>query len=57
MASWDEWINMKELNFISSVQNELTNVRNALGKVSYMKYQLQDQDLFDKAFGYIRQYY
>lgn len=48
---------MKELNFISSVQEELANVRKALGKVIYMKYQLQDQDLFDKAFGYIRQYF
>jgi type I restriction enzyme R subunit len=25
--------------------------------VIYVKYQVKDQDLFDKAFGYIRQYY
>lgn len=43
---------MKELNFISSLQKELDNVRKALGKVSYMKHQLQDQDQLDKAFGY-----
>ncbi len=50
MASWGEWINMKLLNFISSVQNELTNVRKALRKVIYVKYQLKDQDQFNNAF-------
>ena len=29
----------------------------ALRKVIYLKYQVKDQDLFDKTFGYIRQYY
>ncbi len=28
-----------------------------LRKVIYVKYQVKDQDLFDKTFGYIRQYY
>lgn len=32
-------------------------VQKALRKVIYVKYQVKDQDLFDKAFGYIRQYY
>ena len=32
-------------------------VQKALRKVIYVKYQVNDQDLFDKAFGYIRQYY
>ncbi len=32
-------------------------VQKALRKVTYVKYQIKDQDLFDKAFGYIRQYY
>jgi type I restriction enzyme R subunit len=32
-------------------------VQRALRKVIYVKYQVKDQDLFDKAFGYIRQYY
>jgi type I restriction enzyme M protein len=32
-------------------------LQKALGKVIYVKYQVKDQDLFDKAFGYIRQYY
>lgn len=32
-------------------------VQKALRKVIYVKYQIKDQDLFDKAFGYIRQYY
>lgn len=32
-------------------------VQKALRKVIYVKYQVKDQDLFDKACGYIRQYY
>jgi type I restriction enzyme R subunit len=32
-------------------------VQKALRKVIYVKYKVKDQDLFDKAFGYIRQYY
>jgi type I restriction enzyme, R subunit len=31
-------------------------VQKALRKVVYVKYQIKDQDLFDRAFGYIRQY-
>ncbi len=33
------------------------DVQKALRRVIYVKYQIKDQDLFDKAFGYIRQYY
>ena len=32
-------------------------VQKALRKVIYVKYQIKDQDLFDKAYGYIQQYY
>lgn len=32
-------------------------VQKALRKVIYVNYQIKDQDLFDRAFGYIRQYY
>ncbi|MFZ1730430.1 MAG: HsdR family type I site-specific deoxyribonuclease [Bacteroidota bacterium] len=32
-------------------------VQKALRKVVYVKYQVKDQDLFDKSYGYIRQYY
>ncbi len=32
-------------------------VQKALRKVIYIKYQVKDQDLFDKAFWYVRQYY
>jgi len=32
-------------------------VQKALRKVIYVTYQIKDQDLFDKAYGYIRQYY
>jgi type I restriction enzyme, R subunit len=32
-------------------------VQKALRKIVYVKYQIKDQDLFDRAYGYIRQYY
>lgn len=32
-------------------------VQKALRNVTYVKYKIKDQDLFDKAYGYIRQYY
>ncbi|MEI6513567.1 MAG: HsdR family type I site-specific deoxyribonuclease [bacterium] len=32
-------------------------VQKALRRVIYVKYKVKDQDLFDKAFGYIQQYY
>ncbi len=32
-------------------------VKKALRHVIYIKYKITDQDLFDKAFGYIRQYF
>ena len=32
-------------------------VQKALRKVVYVKFQIKDQDLFDRAFGYVRQYY
>lgn len=32
-------------------------VQKALRKVVYVKYKIKDQDLFDKAYGYIQQYY
>ncbi|MBD3351281.1 MAG: hypothetical protein GF364_07320, partial [Candidatus Lokiarchaeota archaeon] len=32
-------------------------VQKALRKVIYVKYKIKDQDLFDKAYGYIREYY
>jgi len=32
-------------------------VQKALRKMIYVKYEVKGQDLFDKAFGYIRQYY
>ena len=32
-------------------------VQKALRRIVYVKYKIKDQDLFDKAFGYIRQYY
>jgi len=32
-------------------------VQKALRKVVYVDYKIKDQDLFDRAFGYVRQYY
>ncbi|WP_165849093.1 hypothetical protein [Candidatus Cryosericum septentrionale] len=32
-------------------------VQKALCHVLYVKYEMKDQDLFDKAYGYIAQYY
>ena len=32
-------------------------VQRALSKVAYVKYKIKDQEPFDKAFAYIRQYY
>lgn len=32
-------------------------VQKALRNVTYVKYKIKDQDLFDKAYGYIREYY
>ena len=32
-------------------------VQKALRKIVYVKYKIKDQDLFDRAYGYIRQYY
>jgi type I restriction enzyme R subunit len=28
-----------------------------LRKIVYVRYKIKDQDLFDRAFGYVRQYY
>lgn len=33
------------------------DVQKALRKILHVKYKIKDQDLFDKAYGYIRQYY
>lgn len=32
-------------------------MRKALRKVVYVDYKIRDGDLFDRAFGYVRQYY
>jgi type I restriction enzyme, R subunit len=32
-------------------------VKRELRKIVYVKYRIKDQDLFDRAFGYVRQYY
>jgi type I restriction enzyme, R subunit len=32
-------------------------LQKALRKVIYVKYKIKDQDLFDKAYGYIKRYY
>ena len=32
-------------------------VKQELRKILYVRYKIKDQDLFDRAFGYVRQYY
>ena len=32
-------------------------VKQELRKIVYVRYKIKDQDLFDRAFGYVRQYY
>ncbi len=36
---------------------QVREVQKALRKVVYVDYKVKDQDLFDRAFGYVRQYY
>ena len=43
-------------NWQSTIQGQ-RDVKQALRKVLYVKYKLKDQDLFDKAYRYIEQYY
>jgi len=53
----DEIVRLVRLPGWQSTKAGEREVQRALRKVIYVKYQIKDQDLFDKAYGYIRQYY
>ncbi len=53
----DELVRMVRFPGWQETKTGEREVQKALRKVIYVKYQVKDQDLFDKAYGYIRQYY
>jgi len=53
----DEIVRMVRFTGWQNTKAGEREVQKALRKVIYVKYQIKDQELFDKAFGYIRQYY
>lgn len=53
----DEIVRMVRFPGWQSTKSGEREVQKALRKVIYVKYQVKDQGLFDKAYGYIRQYY
>jgi type I restriction enzyme R subunit len=53
----DEIVRMVRFPGWQSTKAGEREVQKALRKVIYVKYKIKDQDLFDRAFGYIRQYY
>lgn len=57
VADIDEIVRMVRFPGWQNTKAGEREVQKALRKVIYVKYQVKDQDLFDKAFGYIRQYY
>ncbi|TLU88389.1 MAG: type I restriction endonuclease subunit R [Chlorobium sp.] len=57
VADIDEIVRMVRFPGWQNTLKGEREVQKALRKVIYVKYQLKDQELFDKAFGYIRQYY
>lgn len=57
VADIDEIVRLVRFPGWQSTKAGEREVQKALRKVIYVKYKIKDQDLFDKAFGYIRQYY
>lgn len=53
----DEIVRMVRFPGWQNTKTGEREVQKALRKVIYVKYKIKDQDLFDKAYGYIRQYY
>ena len=53
----DEIVRMVRFPGWQNTKSGEREVQKALRKVIYVKYQVKDQDLFDSAYGYIRQYY
>jgi len=57
VADIDEIVRMVRFPGWQNTLKGERDVQKALRRVIYVKYQLKDQELFDKAYGYIRQYY
>jgi type I restriction enzyme R subunit len=57
VADIDEIVRMVRFPGWQDTKAGEREIQKALRKVIYIKYKIKDQDLFDKAFGYIRQYY
>jgi type I restriction enzyme, R subunit len=53
----DEIVRSVRFEGWQSTQKGERLVQQHLRKVIYVKYKIKDQDLFDKAFGYVREYY
>jgi hypothetical protein len=50
-SDWQDWSG-KRLHYCGERE-----IQRALRHILYVKYEMKDQDLFDKAYGYIAQYY
>jgi len=57
VADIDEIVRLVSFPGWQNIKAGEREVQKALHKVIYVKYKIKDQDLFDKAFGYIGQYY
>jgi len=57
VADIDEIVRLVRFPGWQNTKTGEREVQKALRKVIYVKYQIKDQDLFDRAFVYIRQYY
>ena len=57
VADIDEIVRLVRFPGWQSTKAGEREVQKALRKVIYVKYKIKDQDLFDKAYGYIRLYY
>ena len=53
----DEIVRLVRFPEWQSTKAGAREMQRVLRKVIYVKYQIKDQELFDKAYGYIRQYY
>jgi len=53
----DEIVRLVRFTGWQSTKAGEREVQRALRNVIYVKYQIKDQELFDKAYGYVRQYY
>ena len=57
VADIDEIVRLVRFTNWQNTKAGEREIQKALRKIIYVKYKVKDQELFDKAFGYIRQYY